>query len=92
MKKFSHVVDNEVVKNTKFNTLKMKVNEIDTKIPDATTLIHINQYNTEKQNLDKKIGDVGKKIPDISGLVTTVVLNTKINEVEKWFSQENKLL
>ena len=24
------------------------------KIPDATALIHINQYNTDKQNLEKK--------------------------------------
>ena len=26
------------------------------KIPDATTLIYINQYNTHKQNLEKKVG------------------------------------
>ena len=49
------------------------------KIPYATALIHINQYNTDKQNLEKKIGDVHKKIPDISGLVATTVLNTKIS-------------
>ena len=36
------VVDNEVVKNTKFNTLKTKVNNLEKKIPDATTIIHIN--------------------------------------------------
>ena len=29
---------------TKFNTRKLKVNKIDKEIPDATTLIHINQY------------------------------------------------
>ena len=45
------MVDNEVVKNKKFNTLKMKVNKLDMKIPHATTLIHINQYNTDKLNL-----------------------------------------
>ena len=82
LKKLSNVVDNEVVKNTKFSTLKAKVNNLEKKIPDATTLIHINQYNTDKQNLEKKIGDVDKKIPDTSGLVATTVLNTKINEVE----------
>ena len=54
MKKLSDVVDSEVVRNTKFNTLKTKVNNFDKKIPDATTLIHINQYNTYKQNLEKK--------------------------------------
>ena len=40
-KQLSDVVHNEVVKNTKFNAQKTKVNSLDTKIPDATTLIHI---------------------------------------------------
>ena len=84
LKKLSDVVDNEVVKNTKFNTLNTKVNTLEEKISDATTLVHINQYNTE--NLEKKIGDVRKKIPDTSGLVTTTVLNTKIGEVENKLS------
>ena len=33
--------DNEVVKNTKFKKLKIKVNNLKKKILDATTLIHI---------------------------------------------------
>ena len=41
LKKVSDVVDNEVVK--KFNTLKTKINNLEKRIPDATTLIHINQ-------------------------------------------------
>ena len=49
LKKLSDVVDNEVVKNAKFNTLKTKVNNLEKKNPNATTLIHINQYNTDKQ-------------------------------------------
>ena len=60
MKKLSDVVANEVVKNTKFNAVKTKVNTLEKKIHDATTLIHINQYNTEKQNLKKKMGDIDK--------------------------------
>ena len=40
-----------------FNALKTKVNKLDKKIPDATTSIHINQYNTYKQNLKKKYGN-----------------------------------
>ena len=40
LKKLSDVVDNEVVKNKKFNTLKTKANKLDKKIPHATTLIH----------------------------------------------------
>ena len=67
LKKLSDVVDNEVVKNTKFNTLKTKVNNLEKKIPDATTLIHINQYNTDKQNLEKKVKYVDRKIPVASG-------------------------
>ena len=54
MHKLNDVVDNEVVKNTKFNTLKTKVNDLENKIPDASTLIWLNQYNTDKQNLGKK--------------------------------------
>ena len=49
-KLLSDVVDNKVAKNTKFNTLKTKINKLDKTIPDATTLIHINKYNTDKQN------------------------------------------
>ena len=65
-KKLSDVVANEVVKNTKFNTLKTTVKSLEKKVPDKITLIHINQYNSDKQNLEKKIGDVDKKIPDTS--------------------------
>ena len=39
------------VKNTKFNT-KAKANNLEKKIPGATTLIHKNQFNTDKQNLE----------------------------------------
>ena len=73
LKNLSDVVANAVVKNTKFNTLKTKVNSLEEKIADATTLTHINQYNRDEQNLEKKIGDVDKKIPDTSVLVTTPV-------------------
>ena len=62
LKKLSDVVDNDIVKNTKFNTLKTKVNSLEKKIPEATTLIHINQNNTDKQNLEKKIEDIDNKI------------------------------
>ena len=51
LKKLSDVTDNEVVKNTKFNTLKTKLNTLENKNSDATTLVHINQCNTYKQNL-----------------------------------------
>ena len=49
LKKLSDVADNEIVKNAKFNTLETKVNNLEKKIPDTTTLIHINQYNTDNE-------------------------------------------
>ena len=61
LKKLSDVEDNEVLKNTKFNTLKTKVNNLEKKIPDATTLLHINECNTDKQNLGKKLEMLIKK-------------------------------
>ena len=51
----------ELIKNTKFHTLKTKVNNLEKKIPNASTLIHINQYNTGKQNLEKKLELLIKK-------------------------------
>ena len=51
----------KLLKNTNFNTIKTKVNNLENKIPDATILVHINQYNTDKQNLEKEIENVGKK-------------------------------
>ena len=59
------------------------MNNLEKKIPDATTLIHINQYNTDKQNLEKKIEVAGTKIHNASGLVTTTVLNTKASVLVK---------
>ena len=45
LKELSDVVDNDVIKNTTFNTLKTQVNTLEKKNPDATTSIHINQQN-----------------------------------------------
>ena len=61
------------------------VNNLENKIPDATVLIHINQYNTDKQNLEKKwrhclkmyqiqvenFWEVENKIPDHGKYITT---------------------
>ena len=43
LKILSDVVVKEVVKNTKFNTLKAKVNIFDMKCPVSTTLILVSQ-------------------------------------------------
>ena len=82
LKKTIDVVDNEVVKNSKFSTLKTKVNNLEKKLLDATTLIHINEYNTVNKIWRKKLEILIKKRPDTSGLVTTIALNTKISEVK----------
>ena len=71
LKKLTYVVEKQAVKNTKFNILNTKINNLEKKNPHATTLIYINQYNTliyinqyntDKQNFEKKIGDVDKNI------------------------------
>ena len=61
LKKLSDAVANEFVKNAKFNTLKTKISSLEKRIPDTTKLIHINQYNTDKQNLHKKLEMLIKK-------------------------------
>ena len=81
LKKFSDVLDNEVVKNTKFNALKTKINHLEKKIPHTTTLIHINQCNIDKKIYWKKL-ETGKTITDSGGFVTTTFLNTKFGETE----------
>ena len=49
LKKLRNVVDKEVVKNTKLNKLKTKVDNLEKKIQllDSTTLTHITQCNTK---------------------------------------------
>ena len=60
-KRLPDVVNKKVVKKAIDNKLNTKVNNPENEIPDATTLIPINQYNTGIQNLEKKIRDVDKK-------------------------------
>ena len=79
--------------------MKTKINKLDNKVPDATTLIHINQYNTDKQNLEKKTGDVDKKYQKLvvttvlntinSGLTKKTDYNTKISEINKKIFDHN---
>ena len=82
LNKLSDVVDNEVVKNTKINTLKTKVNTLENKFLDATTLIHIKQYNTDKENLGKKIEMLIKKKNRYKWFSEYNYFEFKISEVE----------
>ena len=50
LKKFSDAVSEEVLKNAKFNKLNTKVNNLENKVPDTSTLIQANQYNIHKKN------------------------------------------
>ena len=59
LKKLSDVFANEFVKN-KNSTHKDKLNRLEKRILDATTIININQYDPVKENLDGCIGDVDK--------------------------------
>ena len=67
----------EVVKKTVHGTINTKVNSLEKKSSDVSTLIETNHYNTYE-----KLEMLRNKIPDISGLVTIIFLNTKINKVE----------
>ena len=91
LKKISDVVDNEVIQNTKFKTLKKKVNNLEKKIPDTTTLIHINQYNIDKKK-NFKNSEVESKVPNTSNLVTTTALNTKIRKVVNEILDKSKFI
>ena len=81
LKKLSDVVGNEAVEKTVYSKLKAKLNKLDKKITNATILIHINQYNTDKPNLDKKNRNIYKKIPDVTVLVTLVFLIQKLKKL-----------
>ena len=64
-KKLNNIVTKELVKKTVYNKLNTKINYLENKISDTSTLIKLNQYNSHKQNLEKKIGDVKNKINDV---------------------------
>ena len=74
---------------TQNSTHQRQVNSLVKKIPDSTTLIHINQYNAD---LEKTIENAERKIQDTSGLVTATVLNTKISEVESKIPNSSNLV
>ena len=79
--KLSKEVQAGFTKKTDFNTLKTKVDGIDT-----TKFVSKTQYGSE-------VGDLKLKIPDISGLLQTSTFNSKITEIEgKMTTAEDKIL
>ena len=74
--KLSNVVKNDVVKKTIYNTLKNKVDAIDTSVFVTRT-----KFTTDTNALDDKIDKVEKKIPDISGLASKTELTAVENKI-----------
>ena len=56
LKKFSDLIDKDVVKKSFYQT---KLNKLII-LPIASTLIHINDYNADEQNWEIQIEDVDK--------------------------------
>ena len=72
--KLSNVVKNDVVKKTEYNTLKSKVDGIDTSAFVART-----KFTADTNSLDDKIDKVEKKIPVLTNFVTTARFNHEKN-------------
>ena len=68
--KLSNVVKNDVVKKTEYNTLKSKVDGIDT-----SAFVTRTKFTVDTNALDDKIDKVEKKIPVLPDFVTTARFN-----------------
>ena len=82
----SNVVKNDAVKKTTYNTLKNKVDAIDTSVFVTRT-----KFTTDINALDDKIDKVEKKIPDISGLATKSSVTHLITEQEDYIDKVKKI-
>ena len=83
--KLSNVVKNDVAKKTTYNTLKNKVDAIDT-----SGFVRRTKFTTDTSALDDKIDKVQKKIPDISGLATKSSVTCVITEQEDYTDKVKK--
>ena len=61
--KLSNAVKNDVVKKTEYNSLKTKVDNIDT-----TNFVLRTKYEKDGSDFEDNIRKINKKIPDVSGL------------------------
>ena len=82
LKKLSNVVDNDVVRETVYDQLLIKLNAVDAKIPSNSRLVTKTQYDLDKQGLERKVKDVEKKITCTSGLVKKTDYATNIKKIE----------
>ena len=83
--KLSNVVKNDVVKKTEYNTLKNKVDAIDT-----SGFVTRTKCTTDTNALDDKIDKIEKKIPDISGSATKSSVTRLITEKEDYTDKVKK--
>ena len=75
--KLSTVVTNDVVKKAEYNSLKRKVDNIDT-----TNFVLKTKYEKDGSDFEHKISNIGKKIPDVSSLAKKTDFNAKVTEIE----------
>ena len=75
--KLSNVVKNDVVKKTEYNSLKTKVDTIDT-----TNFVLKTKYEKDGSDFEDKISKIDKKINEFSGLVKKTDFNAKGIEIE----------
>ena len=83
--KLSDVVKNDVVKKTEYNTLKNKVDAIDT-----SGFVTRTKFTTDTNALNDKIDKIEKKIPDISRLATKSSVTRLITEQEDYNDKVKK--
>ena len=83
--KLSNVVKNDVVKKIDYNTLKTKVNAIDT-----SGFVTRTKFTTDTNILGDKIDKVDKKIPDITKLATKSSITYLITEAEDKIDKVDK--
>ena len=83
--KLSNVVKNDLVKKTTYNTLKNKVDAIDT-----LKFVSRTKFTTDTNALYDKIDKVEKKIPNISGLATKSSVTRLITEQEDYIDKVKK--
>ena len=75
--KLGNVVKNDVVKKIEYNTLEVKVDNIDT-----TNFVLKTKYEKDGSDFEDKISKIDKKIPGVSGFVKKTDFSAKVAEIK----------
>ena len=82
LSKLSNVIKHDFIKKTEYNTLKNKVDAIDT-----SGFVSRTKFTTDTNALDNKIDTVEKKIPNVSDFPTknsvTILIRDLNNRIDK---------